>query len=370
LKIALTAKFGYNIPYMKVVFINNLFPPYAVGGAEQVVAARAAELVSAGEEAVVISWRPWQGWGSWRPQKGVENGIIIYRYWVPNIFSYTNLAKHNFFWKILWHKLDVWNCWSGRIVKKILQQENPDKVETHNLMGVGFTIPKLIQKLGIKHVHVLHDVQLVELSGVLAWNHEKDNLIQKIYAWLMKRKFGQPDVIITHSKFLHNFYEERNFFVNAEWQVAEHQVTADLKSLTTLPKFLFVGSLVKHKGIELLMEAWAKLGEVANELHIVGDGSLFAKVEEWGEDKGQVFVHGRLESADLNKLYEDCDFLIFPSICLENKPLSIIEALEYGLHVIAADTGGVHEFVREKDNTWLFRPGDVGELVKKIRRFI
>ena len=270
----------------------------------------------------------------------------------------------------MWHKLDIWNWWSARIVKKILQQENPDKVETHNLMGIGFMIPKLIQKLGYKHVHVLHDVQLVEPSGVLAWDHEKDNLIQKIYSWLMKKKFGQPDMVVTHSQFLYNFYGDRSFFTNSEWQVNIYQVTTQLKFLSAMPKFLFVGSLVKHKGIELLLKAWNKLEEVNNELHIVGNGILSNQVEEWGKGKEKVFVHGRLEGNELTKIYNECEILIFPSICLENKPVAIIEALEYGLHVIAADTGGVHEFVREKENAWLFKPGDVEELTKNIKRFI
>ena len=358
---------------MKIIFINNLYSPYSVGGAEKVIKFKAIDLVSSGEnkEAIIITWRPWQGWGSWRPQIGVENDVIIYRFWVPNIFSYKNLNKHNLLIKLLWHKLDLFNFWSGRIVKKILQKENPDRVETHNLMGMGFSLPKVIQKLGFKHIHVLHDIQLVEPSGVLMWNHEKDNLLQKIYSWLMKKRMGKPNIIITHSEFLSNFYQTRNFFLNSEWQVEKNkQEKNKLKILSTNPRFLFVGSLVEHKGIKILMDAWNKLNNSEIELHIVGNGILLSEVKKWAENKENVYVYSRLEGEKLKEIYHKCDILIFPSLCIENRPVVILEALKYGLRIIASNTGGVPEFIKEKENAWLFRPSDVEFLVKRIKRFV
>jgi glycosyltransferase involved in cell wall biosynthesis len=98
-------------------------------------------------------------------------------------------------------------------------------------------------------------------------------------------------------------------------------------------------------------------------LHIVGSGILENEVKEWSKTKHNVTVHGRLEGAELDQVYEQCQILIFPSICLENCPTVIVEALEKGLEVIASDTGGVGELVSEES---LVEPGKIEDLRLKI----
>ncbi|MFA5813482.1 MAG: glycosyltransferase [Patescibacteria group bacterium] len=355
---------------MKICYINNLYQPYAVGGAEKVI----ENLVKFGD--VVISWKPWTCWSSWRPERSVEDGVIIYRYWAPNIFSYKNLAKHNFLLKLLWHKIDIWNFWSARIIKKILIKEKPDAVNTHNLMGIGFGVPKVIQRLGLKHIHTLHDVQLVEPSGVLPWNHTRDSLAQKIYSWIMKRRFGRPDEIAALSGFIEKFYRERGFFVNSNWKMENRNIEIRNKEIRNkeirnselvnrsaglrVRKFLFVSSLVKHKGIEVLMRAWEGLpNDFKGEFHIVGDGALRKEVEAWGRKDERVKIYGRLGKEELNKVYEKCDVLVFPSMCIENRPQVIVEAMQYGLFIIASDTGGVGELLSGYAKARLVEPGSL-----------
>ncbi len=358
---------------MKTVFINNLYKPYAV--AEEVVQKRAREAVGRGEEAVVITWGPWQGWGSWKPRKGIEDDVLIYRFWVPNIFSYRNLSKHNMFWRLLWHKIDLFNFWSGRIIKNIIKEEKPDLLETHNLMGIGYQLGIKNKESGVKWKHYLHDVQLVEPSGVLAWDHMKENILQKIYSSIMKRKFRNVNFVISPTEFLKHFYEERDFFKYAEIQVQNSLQPSAFslqkqKEIGDRPKFLFVGSLVKHKGLHVLMEAWENIKDKGQELHIVGSGVMKEEINTWAKTQENVSVYGRLENEKLESVYRESDILIFPSVCIENNPTVIHEAVHYGLGIIAADTGGVREVLLDGDNSWLYIPDDVEELIKKIRRFV
>ncbi|MBI5221925.1 MAG: glycosyltransferase [Candidatus Magasanikbacteria bacterium] len=359
---------------MKLCLINNLFPPYSVGGAERVVERIAKEAVKNGGQAVVITWKPWTGWGPWHPVKMVEDGVAVYRFWVPNIFSYKNLTKHNFLFKLWWHKIDIWNFLSAWIIKKILEQEKPDEVQTHNLMGIGFSVPRVIQKLGIRHTHYLHDIQLVEPSGVLPWDHERDSLLQRIYSLVMKSKFGRPDAIISPSKFLVEFYKKRGFFVGSPHHLItsspHHTIRNDERRVCAggWTRFLFIGSLVKHKGARVLMRAWSLVDKnLPVELHIVGDGGLKKEVEEWARGDGRVRVYGRLGGGELEEVYKKCDVLIFPSICVENHPAVIDEAHRFGLKIIASDTGGVREMMREGDV--LVRPGEFDVLSEKIYNY-
>lgn len=343
----------------KVCLINNLYGSSAVGGAETVVQARALEYKKKGDSVVVITTK-----ASKDPkiEKNNEDGITVYRVYIPNIFYYKDLSKHGLFLKSIWHFIDVFG--KPKVIQQILAEEKPDVVETHNLMGIDFKGTRNKEK-GIKKykwVHYLHDVQLVEPSGVLPWNHEKDNFAQKIYGCIMKRKFGRVDEVVSPSEFLKKFYEEREFFKSSEFIVHSSELNeSEIKKENN--KFLFVGSLVEHKGVRILMQAWDKVSD-DKELHIVGDGVLRDEVEKWAKDKANVKVHGRLEGRDLENIYKKCDTLIFPSICIENNPTVIHEAHKYGLKVVASDTGGVREIIFPDD--LLVLPGSIEELMNNI----
>jgi len=392
----------------KVCLINNLYGGNSVGGAEKVVQVRALEYKKKGDSVIIITTK-----ASKNPkiEKSDEGGIAVYKVWIPNIFYYKDLSKHGFILKLIWHFVDIFNFRGAQIINKILKQEKTDVVETHNLMGVGYNFLKKekcmkgqVATCPYKQIHYLHDVQLVEPSGVLSWDHKKDNVWQKIYSGIMKRKFRGVDEVVSPSEFLRDFYLKRGFFKKSEWNIAVGNryacssiATPDACSCSVarlsvdgidLPfdgnrracsvheplhvsnqKYLFVGSLVEHKGVHILMQAWNMMCAVGNGhaqsvpyLHIVGDGILREEVESWAFAKDNVKVHGRLEGKELEEIYKKCDTLIFPSICIENNPTVIHEAHQYGLKVIASDTGGVSEIVCE--DGILVEPGSVEKLIK------
>ena len=189
----------------------------------------------------------------------------------------------------------------------------------------------------------------------------------------MKRKFAGVDEVVCPSKFLAEFYQSRGFFKQAEWNIVACDNGVVLRHMnivhspSSIVRFIYVGSLVDHKGIRILMEAWDGIeGKGSRMLHIVGDGTLRKEVEGWSKSKTNVYFHGRLEGDILEEIYNKCDVLIFPSICLENRPTVIIEALERGLRVIASNTGGVSELVSDDS---LVEPSNVQKLKIRIESF-
>ena len=363
--------FSILTPTMKISLINNLYKPYTRGGAGRAVEHKAEKLKEQGHDVVVISWKPWSGFRSWQPEVSIEDGIKVYRFWAPNIFSYKNLADHNIILRSLWNIFDIFNIFSAKIIENILKQENPDLVNTHNIKGMGFLLPKVIDGMDIKHTHTLHDVQLVEPSGRLPWNHTKDSLFQRIYSFITKKLFGSPDKIISPSYYLKDFYQERGFFSESDWEVEKFQLkqkTNKTKELKNPTKFIFVGNLEEYKGVDKLMQAWEKVSNKDKELHIVGSGSYEPKLKRWSDQSNNVKVYGRLKKEEVAEKYKECDVLIFPSICIENSPNVIKEALEYNLKVLAAETGGVVEF--SNYNVEFFEPGSVEEMIKKIETVV
>ena len=188
---------------MKICLIHNLYEPYARGGAEQVVKATIDFLLAKDYEVVLFTLTP-------DKEEILENGNLkIFYLKQKNIFSYFDLSKHNFLFKFVWHILNIFNFSIAKKVFKILQQEKPDVVHTHNLMGLSFLLPKVIRKLKIKHIHTVHDVQLVEPSGIIIKSKENNYRYKcppiKIYRFLMKTLMGSPEIVVSPTTFLLDF---------------------------------------------------------------------------------------------------------------------------------------------------------------------
>ncbi len=334
---------------MKICLISNLYKPFIRGGAEKVVEMMAKGLVRQGFDLFIVSTKPTFGLTF---QK--EDNINIYRFRPLNLFYYLNDYKHNAIIRLFWHWMDVFNIHSALTIQKIIKKEKPSVIITHNLKGIGFLIPWIIRRQKIKHIHVLHDVQLSVPSGLIIKNKENSFLVSgwptKIYEFACRKLFGSPDVVVSPSQWLRKFYLEKNFFLNSRTEVL-HNPTDSLSFLETRALsdcFLFAGQLEKHKGIEWLINIWEK-NNISSKLLIAGKGSLKLKTK----NKNIEFL-GQLTQEELRKKMTMVDFLILPSLCYENSPTIISQAFSIGTPAIVADIGGVGELVTENETGFVF----------------
>lgn len=70
---------------------------------------------------------------------------------------------------------------------------------------------------------------------------------------------------------------------------------------------------------------------------------------------------------ELIKLIKEAVCSVYPSIWYENCPLSVMESISYGTPVIGANIGGIPELIDDGKTGVLFEPGNVDDLVSKIR---
>lgn len=349
---------------MKICIINSIYPPYHRGGAEQVVVQTAEGLIDAGHQVVVITSTPESEGTSY------ENRARVHRLISPNIFFYTDAHKHGFFSRLLWHAIDIFNISAANKIRNILQKETPDIVHTHNLMGMSFLISRVIKRLGIRHIHTVHDVQLVEPSGIIfkekehTWRYT--GVPTRIYTWLMRALMGSPDVVISPSQFLKNFYSSRGFFRNSHIAILRNPMTFSPKARQPREnkkplRILYIGQLEKHKGVDILMNAFESLTRREHctvELHIVGGGSALSDIQRRATGFNHIHIHGRVERALLPALFETMDVTVVPSLCYENSPTVIFESLAFGLPIIASNIEGVAELIKEGENGMTFPTGD------------
>jgi len=110
---------------------------------------------------------------------------------------------------------------------------------------------------------------------------------------------------------------------------------------------LFVGRLIKVKGVELLLEVATKLRPKINFVFI-GDGPLSDAIANKATNSSNIKFLGAVVNEDMPVYYNASDVLIIPSQYEELFGRVAIEALGCGLPVIASRRGSLPEIINSK----------------------
>ena len=356
---------------MKVAIINNIYPPYDRGGAEQVVVKTVAGLRAAGHQVVVITTTPGKA-----ETEVVAQDLTIYRIHPRNLFFYTDAHKHNAFARFVWHVIDIFNRPAAHAVKDILAHEKPGVVHTHNLMGLSFLVPKAIRALQLRHIHTVHDVQLVEPSAMILKLQEKTwrytGWPTRLYTRLLRALIGSPHIVISPSQFLRDFYTSRGFFKTSTIQVVRNPVMfAPLppiaRPVNPVTRFGYIGQIETHKGVSLLVQAFQNLSaDTQAELHIMGNGTQLEQLKKETENDARIYWYGRVERKTLPDILQTLDALVVPSLCYENSPTVIFESFACHVPVIASNIEGIAELIQEGENGFTFAAGSATSLTERL----
>jgi len=102
-------------------------------------------------------------------------------------------------------------------------------------------------------------------------------------------------------------------------------------------RFLFVGRFIERKGIDVLLDAFARVE--GGELWLVGDGPQRELVDAAAARDPRIRALGHLQGDPLDNAYRDTDVLVVPSL-YEPWGLVVHEGLAHGLPVIVTDQVG------------------------------
>lgn len=355
---------------MKICIINSLYEPFNRGGAEVVVKKIANGLAETHTVFIITLGK--------KKEIQKQKNILIYRINPINIFSFINISQYPIIMRAVWHVLDVFNFSGYWQVKKILLYEKPDVVMTHNLKGIGYLSVRAIKKSRINHIHTVHDVQLSRPSGLLLYGFEKPFFfIDKFYEKACRFLFGSPDVVISPSRWLLQYYLRRGFFRNSKTDVIPNPV--EIKKvkddyLALLPQsvvnILYVGQIERYKGVLFFIDACKNLTVSDWHVTIIGSGGAAEEVAVAIRNDDHFTYAGRVESEKLAQYYRKADMTVVPSFCYENSPTVIFESLAANIPVIAADIGGIPEIIKDNYNGFTFAPGSKENLIKVLEHFI
>lgn len=128
------------------------------------------------------------------------------------------------------------------------------------------------------------------------------------------------------------------------------------------PVFIAVGGLVKHKGVEELLQIFSKRPDL--KIIFVGKGDLKEKVIEYSKKYKNIIYLGYINSQEeLFKIYQQASFLILNShktpIWEELFGMVLVEASACGLIPVATDHSGPMEIIEDGKNGIICKEGDI-----------
>lgn len=141
-------------------------------------------------------------------------------------------------------------------------------------------------------------------------------------------------------------------------------------------RILFMGVLLKRKGVDSLQKAVKLLKDRGIfsgwKLVIAGTGDELENLKKQSVDIGIdscVEYTGWVDGEKKENLLANCQIMVLPSYN-EGLPVSILEAMSYGMPVISTKVGDIAMAVRDGENGYLVTPGNEKELALAIGKLI
>jgi len=134
---------------------------------------------------------------------------------------------------------------------------------------------------------------------------------------------------------------------------------------------LYYGRLAEEKGVQDLLKAYSSIKTEIG-LNLVGDGPLAEELKKKARRSGgkNIKFFGRLEGERLWGMVKGAKVVVIPSRWYENAPYSILEPMVLGRPVLVSGIGGLAEIVKDGQNGFTFKVGDIDDLGFKLKRIL
>ncbi|RSM87568.1 glycosyltransferase family 4 protein [Kibdelosporangium aridum] len=257
---------------------------------------------------------------------------------------------------------------AARAVPALLAEIEPDVVHTQAHFLIGRNAVRAATATGIPVVATNHFMpeNLLGYGPLPRWTHRP---LARL-AWRdLVRVFGRATVCTTPTPRAAQLLEENglnNPVMAISCGIDRAHYAGPRTQPTGAPTVLFVGRLDAEKNVHELLEAAALLPDTHVEL--VGDGSERHRLEALAAQLGiaeRVTFRGFVPDEELVRAYQRCDVFCMPGTA-ELQSLATMEAMAAGKPVVAADAMALPHLVRPGHNGWLYPPGDVAELARRI----
>jgi len=138
------------------------------------------------------------------------------------------------------------------------------------------------------------------------------------------------------------------------------------------PQILYVGQLIRGKGVDLLLQAFKEL-TCDFRATIVGTGNAEPKLKALCNKLGldnRVKFSGWVRNEDLGHFYSKAKVVVVPSRWPEPFGMIGLEAMHHGRPVVAFDVGGIPDWLDHMETGILVPEQDVGAFGKALQKIL
>lgn len=233
--------------------------------------------------------------------------------------------------------------------------------------NLAWTIPYLKKEIKNKDLKII-----IRLHGSDLYENLKHN-----YAPLRSAIFFAVDTIVPISEHGYNYIFNKYSKFSAKvflsrLGVFDNGLNYNIQNLNNEFTIVSVSNVVALKRLNLLFDALQKTQSNIT-WHHFGDGVLMNDLNNAIKNKRQglnVILHGYVSNQSLINFYQKQQVDLFVNVSSsEGLPVSIMEALSFGIPVIATDVGGSSELVSDKVGELIssnFSTESLGQNIEKV----
>ncbi len=322
----------------------------------------------------------------------VESTVLMLKRRGINVSVYTassELVKGSLLGRVQAFGSSIYSFSAAADMSRMIRRERPDVVHVHNLYPLlSASVLTAGSRAGLPIVMTCHNFRLVCPIGI----HLREGNVcelcvggREFWCALLncRRNIAESVAYALRSIFSRSLRLFKNnitlFVVPSDFgkrRLIDAGLSGDrvvvLPNMVSIPKSAvdyskgeyaaYVGRISDEKDVDTLLAA-AKTTGIP--IRIAGDYSerrdLMISAPE------NVAFVGLLNRQDLDVFYRRSRYLVLPSKCFEMCPMVVLEAMSYGLPVIASDIGGLPELVEDEVTGLLFEPENAKELANRMR---
>jgi glycogen(starch) synthase len=378
---------------MRILFVSTFYPPYVVGGWEQLVEDLNDGLRARGHQTLVLTSS--HGLGAeqapYDPAAGVDRSLHLesnLQFYQPaDMLTYRRRTQHNLaatraaierfqpdaiFVHIMWN-LSRGIPWlaeqlaPGRVVYYVADHwaYSPDPHEIYWRDGAGDPLRRTAKRM-------LAPLALRVVAEDRKRFHLAFNRVLCVSGAIREAMLARLDLDPQKVQVVYNGID-LDAFPFAPRAIGSQAPPKQTRQL----RLLYAGSLVPHKGVHVAVDAMGELarrgGLEGLHLTIVGSGrpdyeaGLRRAVAEQGLQASVDFA-GRVARTEMPAQLAAHDVLIFPSEWPEPLARMTQEAMASGAVVVGTTTGGTGEILQDGVTGLVFAPGDAVGLAACVRR--
>ena len=365
---------------MKILLINKFH--YKRGGSETYYFAQAEALTASGHEVVFFAM-----------QDPKNLPCEQSKYFVSNV-EY-NDHKQNFLSQISSLIKIIYSYEAKERMEQLIRDEKPDIAHIGLLhRQITFSVVDILKKYNIPVIMTMHDLIFTCpcytmlshgkickdcLHGSI-WNCVKKSCLKDSKAksligvietlFLKYRKYyDKIDLYIAECNKYKDLMVESGFTRSRIIQMTNFlPINQEYKFNSNYDDYiLYFGRYSQEKGILTLLAAYQKM-HCKNRLVIVGAGPLRDKIESYIRENHveNVELNGAIYGEKMEEIIEKSRVIVAPSEWYENCPYAIMQSMAKGKIVVASKIGGLPQLIENGVSGFLFEPGNVEDLAKKL----